>query len=109
MGQAGLLFEDQMKEHTHSASARVNDPGHSHTDTGHNHGYNDEYNDGGRGDDANDRHMSDHHSHSKITNTAHANITMESTNIEVEVTVNSEGASETLPKHMVVEWIMKVQ
>jgi len=107
--QAGLLFEDQMKEHTHSASAHVTDPGHSHTDTGHTHGYNDEYNDGGRGDDANDRHMSDHHSHAKTTNTAHANITKESTNIEVEVTVNSEGASETFPKHMVVEWIMKVQ
>ena len=58
-GQAGSTHEDQMRSHSHSASAHVTDPGHSHQDTGHSHGYVDKWRSGGEGDNAHDRHMSD--------------------------------------------------
>ena len=48
-----------MRSHSHSASAHVTDPGHSHQDTGHSHGYVDKWRSGGEGDNAHDRHMSD--------------------------------------------------
>ena len=57
--QAGSTHEDQMRAHTHAASAHVIDPGHSHEDTGHSHGYVDKWRSSGEGDNAHDRHMSD--------------------------------------------------
>jgi len=107
--QAGSSHEDQMRAHTHSASAHVTDPGHSHEDTGHSHGYVDKWRSGGEGDNAHDRHMSDLSTDHRNTDSGKASITSELTNIAVEVSVESSGSSETFPKHMVVEWIMKIE
>ena len=52
--QAGSTHEDQLKAHSHSASAHVTDPGHSHQDTGHSHGYGDSWCPWGLGDDSHD-------------------------------------------------------
>ena len=43
------------------------------------------------------------------TDSGKASITSELTNIAVEVSVESSGSSETFPKHMVVEWIIKIE
>jgi len=107
--QVGSTHEDQLGAHSHSASANINDPGHTHQDQGHSHGYQDEYRSGGDGDNAHDHSMSVLQDKHKSTDTGRASITKEFTNIAVEVNVESAGSSETYPKHMVVEWIIKIE
>jgi len=93
--QVGSTHEDQLGAHSHSASAYV-------IDNGHSHGYSDTYRNGGEGDNAHDRQMSGWTTENKRTDTSKANIA-------VQVTVESAGSKETYPKHIVVEWIIKIE
>jgi len=105
----GLRFDDQIKSHTHTANVVVNDPGHSHTDRGHTHPYKDNWDAQGHGDNADDIRHEIPVPHDMISEIGRADLTEEKTNIKVEVQLDNTGASETYPKHMVVEYIMKVQ
>lgn len=104
---AGKLEEDQMREHGHT----VTDPGHSHTDTGHQHLYSDMYNVAEWSDNANDRVVGgdEFQSTQRLSDVSNAVLTHEKTNIQVGSISGATAGSETRPKNMAVEWIIRIE
>ena len=98
------IQEDMFLNHDHE----VIDSGHTHTDTGHTHGYIDysydvtpgHYKYGTIGTQNDFRH--------KTTDSSQAKLTKESSNIEIAQSKNLKSGTETRPKNMVVEWIIKI-
>ena len=104
--QVLTMQDDSVEDHSHS----VSDPGHSHTDRGHRHGYTKirrEY------DYATplgiNKYFQDYVPESSYsTGTGRASITTNTANVRVGSINTSNKGSETRPKSMIVEWIIKV-
>ena len=105
--QVLTMQDDSVEDHTHS----VSDPGHSHTDRGHSHSYTRIPREWDSGTPLGinayfQDYMSDR---TYSTRTGHASITTNTANVRVgsinEVLIQG---SETRPKSMIVEWIIKV-
>ena len=104
--QVLTMQEDTVEDHTHS----VSDPGHSHSDKGHRHSFTKikrEY------DFATplgiNKYFQDYVPESTFsTNIGHASITTNRANIRVGSMNTSNKGTETRPKNMIVEWIIKV-
>jgi len=104
---AGTVEEDQIRQHGH----QLVDPGHTHIDRGHQHDYLDLSNNEEKSDDANDRWVgsNDQTNTRRTSYIGHAEIASEKTNIQVADVSGSAAGSETRPKNMAVEWIIRIQ
>ena len=99
--------EDQIRQHGHS----VVDPGHKHTDRGHTHVYTDYFNAAELSDNADDRTVgSESTTHqTRFSESGFADLTAELTGITVSDLTGAAAGSETRPRNMAVEWIIRVE
>lgn len=100
------IFQEQMLEnHGHS----IVDPQHTHTDRGHTHGHGDYGTDSdGEGDDAADRDHPNYSDAQRTTDTGYANLRSSSTGITVTDATDANIGTETRPKNMIVQWIIRI-
>eukprot|EP00088_Acartia_fossae_P031281 TRINITY_DN32194_c0_g1_i2.p1 TRINITY_DN32194_c0_g1~~TRINITY_DN32194_c0_g1_i2.p1 ORF type:complete len:295 (-),score=49.49 TRINITY_DN32194_c0_g1_i2:160-1044(-) len=99
--------EDMLRKHKHG----INDPGHSHVDGGHTHGYHDELVNYNQEWDARIFHRgkwAKYYNYHKTSEVSHANIQTSKSGIEVLDAIASFAGEETRPKNMAVIWIMRV-
>eukprot|EP00088_Acartia_fossae_P060228 TRINITY_DN72062_c0_g1_i1.p1 TRINITY_DN72062_c0_g1~~TRINITY_DN72062_c0_g1_i1.p1 ORF type:complete len:295 (-),score=27.36 TRINITY_DN72062_c0_g1_i1:155-943(-) len=99
---------DMMLKHTHS----VYDPGHKHTDRGHQHKF-ESYGtlNHHEGDDADDRRMVKPEKTGHHTYVGYANLNSAKTGVRVgdpQESYSAEVGSEVRPKNMLVNWIIKI-
>ena len=102
------MQEDTVEDHTHS----VTDPGHTHTDSGHSHGYYKMPKVGGTYNTIWEKFYlystkREYETYTRTT-TGRANISTSKANIRVGSMNTSNKGTETRPKNMIVEWIIKV-
>lgn len=98
--------EDAFEDHSHD----INDPGHSHSDTGHTHPYVDETSLSSIQDD---NHIYQdwgywHGLLHKTTDKGYAQITTDKSRIEINSAKNGRSGTETRPKNMAVQWIIRI-
>jgi hypothetical protein len=99
------MQEDAFQDHGHE----VSDPGHSHNDAGHNHQYTDCGFNTILSDNADDRIVADtYNCPDHTTTTGYADISTDATMIQVHSANNGRSGTETRPKNMAVEWIIRV-
>ena len=106
--QVLTMQEDTVEDHTHS----VTDPGHTHTDSGHSHGYYKMPKTGGTYNTIWRKFYlystkREYETYTRTT-TGRANINTSRANIRVGSMNTSNKGTETRPKNMIVEWIIKV-
>merc|ERR1711862_671390 len=105
--QVLTMQEDSVEDHTHS----VSDPGHSHSDRGHSHSYKKMRRYGAESPVAIlvEKYVQKSVSDSTYSTTiGRASITTNRANIRVGSMNTSNKGTETRPKNMIVEWIIKV-
>merc|ERR1719348_233736 len=97
----GTFQDDQIHEHSHRMT--LTDPGHKHTDAGHQHVYNDKYPRNELGDNADDRTMGSDSQNdvARWSNKGYAQISNEKTGISASLsgTTGAETGAETRPKN----------
>ena len=104
----GTFQEDQIQDHYHS----VSDPGHSHSDAGHSHRYQDERRQSTQGALTHISYeeylnLGAYHQ-SRTTSTGYASIRSSRSNVSVNGNLSGNVGTETRPKNMIVEWIIRV-
>jgi len=102
--QVLTMQEDTVEDHSHS----VIDHGHTHTDKGHTHTYSKTPRDPASGGYSLTWMQDDRTERVYRTGTGKADITTNTANIRVGRMNTSNKGSETRPKNMIVEWIIKV-
>ena len=102
--QVLTMQEDTVEDHSHS----VIDHGHTHTDKGHTHTYSKTPRDPASGGYSLTWMQDDRTERGYRTGTGKADITTNTANIRVGRMNTSNKGTETRPKNMIVEWIIKV-
>ena len=105
-GNVGTFQEDQIQDHPHS----VSDAGHTHTDTGHYHDYYDYYRSTTYGCyEGSYASMNYGNSNNRRTSQrGQASISTSNANVQVNGIYSGSKGTETRPKNMIVEWIIRI-
>jgi hypothetical protein len=94
------IQDDSFEDHSHV----IVDPGHSHSDTGHTHkhwGFT-------PGSEGYYYGTSNFHTNEATTYTGYAQITTDKTNIKISSAKEGKSGTETRPKNMGVQWIIRI-